>query len=80
MKLPNNEALEVVRYSDSAYEKLTAEIRYLGEPIAQVNQDNGKDSLELELFTEFGDSNFFIKFPLADFLTALNLAKETLSD
>lgn len=80
MKLPNNEKFEVVRFSDSAYEQLTVEIRYLGEPIAQVNQDKGKDALELELFTDFGDQDFILKFPLKDFLMALNLAKESLSD
>lgn len=79
MKLPDNPDIEVVRI-DGDYEKITTEIRYLGEPIAQINQDSGKDALEIELFTELGDPSFVVKFPLKDFLTALDLAKESLLD
>ena len=78
MKLPNNKKFEVLRFSDGNYEKLTAEIRFLGEPIAQINQDKGKDSLELELFADFGDADFILKFPLDDFLQALNYSRATL--
>ena len=78
MKLLTNENIEILTFSDSDYEKLTVEIQYLGEPIAQINQDKGKDALELELFTEFGDPSFILKFPLSDFLTAVKLAEEML--
>lgn len=80
MKLSTNESLEIVRFSDSNYDMLTAEIRYLGEPIAQLNQDKGKENLELELFTEFGDPSFKLKFPLDDFSEALKLAEATLKE
>lgn len=68
----------VVTYSDCNYEMLTVEIRYLGEPIVQLNQNKGKEDLELELFTEFGDPDFKPKFPFADFLEAPRLAESAL--
>ena len=47
MILENNPEIEVIRSSDMAYEKLTVEIYYKGEPIAQINQDKGKMLLNL---------------------------------
>jgi hypothetical protein len=78
MKLDSNPNIEILRSAHEAYECLTVEIYYLGESIAQINQDNGKDSLELELFTGFCDPHFIVKFPLADFLEALKLAQKSL--
>ncbi|MCL6693095.1 hypothetical protein M8R19_30910 [Pseudomonas sp. R3.Fl] len=74
--LESNPDFEVVRYSDSRYENLTAEIRYKGEPVAQVNQDMGVDSLELEVFADLKDS--ILRVPLDGFLESLKLAKELL--
>ncbi len=66
-------------FSDSDYKKLTAEIEYKGEPIAQINQDKGKDLLELEIFTDFcGDEKFEVKVPLSDFIEALRIAGKSL--
>lgn len=79
MKLETNQNIEILKFSDSDYEKLTAEIQYKGEPIAQINQDNGKDLLELEIFTDFCESEKFeVKILLSDFMEALRIAGESL--
>lgn len=78
MKLPENPKLEILRSSDNKYEKLTAEICYSGEPVAQINHDKGKNSLEIEIFNDFGGQEFVLKVPLSDFLKAVDLAKNTL--
>ena len=59
---------------------MTIEIDYRGEEIAQINMDNGLDNLEIEFFTEFVDSKFVSKFPLADLLQAIESAKEALAE
>lgn len=80
MKLKTNQDIEILKFSDSNYEKLTAEIQYKGEPIAQINQDRGKSLLELEIFTDFCEpEKFEVKFPLSDFIEALRIADESLS-
>ncbi|HBS52024.1 MAG TPA: hypothetical protein DEA62_03450 [Coxiellaceae bacterium] len=81
MKLKNNPDVEIMRSSNMVYEKLTIEIYYKGEPIAQINQDQGKNALELELFTEFNlKEEFRIKMPLLDFMDALVLAQKSLTE
>ncbi|TBV01547.1 hypothetical protein DNK08_18890 [Stutzerimonas kirkiae] len=74
MKLESNPDFEIVRFSDSRYEKLTAEIRYKGEPIAQINQDKGTD--ELEIFADLKTAVLIV--PLDEFLESLELAKNAL--
>jgi len=41
IKLERNSDFEIVRFSDSRYGKLIAEIRYMGEPVAQINKIKG---------------------------------------
>ena len=48
MKLESNLDFEILGFSDSRYESLTVEIQYKGEPIAQINLDQGVDRLELK--------------------------------
>ncbi|NTX93371.1 hypothetical protein FCN13_30525 [Pseudomonas sp. UMC631] len=76
MILESNPDFEIVRYSDSRYENLTAEIRYKGEPVAQVSQDMGVDSLQLEVFADL--KNSILRVPLDGFLESLKLARESL--
>jgi hypothetical protein len=78
MKLKNNEEIEILRSSDTRYEKLTSEIWYQDEPVVQINKDKGKDKMEIELFNDFGDEEFIVRMPLNDFLEAIKIAKETL--
>lgn len=68
---------EVVFFSDSRYEKLTAEIAYKGQILCQLNQDKGADAVEIEFFA---DSRLLaqpveMKFPLDDFIDVLNTTK-----
>lgn len=74
IKLESNPDFEIVRFSDSRYEKLTAEVRYKGEPIAQINQDKGID--ELEIFADLKTAILIV--PLDEFLESLELAKNAL--
>ncbi|MFK3774465.1 hypothetical protein [Pseudomonas sp. NPDC089406] len=69
---------EVLHYSDSRYEKLTAEVQYKGQPIAQINQDRGVGNLELEIFADVEDA--VLKVPLSGFLQAIILAKEFIAE
>jgi len=76
MKLDSNPDFEIFGFSDSRYEKLTIEIQYKGESVAQINQDQGVDKLELEVFADFNSS--VLKIPLAGFLESIILAKRSI--
>ena len=73
MKLESDLDFEVLGFSDSRYNKLTAEIQYKGEPIAQINQDKGVDCLEVEVFADLNSA--ILKVPFSGFLEAMILAK-----
>jgi hypothetical protein len=47
MKLEIDKDFELLGYSDCRYKKLTIEVQYKGEPVAQINQDMGVDRLEI---------------------------------
>ncbi|HDQ4523298.1 TPA: hypothetical protein P9F40_005668 [Pseudomonas aeruginosa] len=76
MKLERNPDFEILRSSDVRYEHLTTEVRYKGEPVAQINQDKGKENLELEIFADLKDA--VLRVPLDDFLESLRLARNSL--
>ncbi|GID08551.1 MULTISPECIES: hypothetical protein [Pseudomonas] len=76
MKLDSNPDFEILGFSDSRYEKLTIEIQYKGESVAQINQDQGVDKLELEVFADLNNS--VLKIPLAGFLESMILAKRSI--
>jgi|TARA_R100000935_G_C2757612_1_gene132286 hypothetical protein len=76
MKLDSNPDFEIFGFSDSRYEKLTIEIQYKGESVAQINQDQGVDKLELEVFADLNSS--VLKIPLAGFLESIILAKRSI--
>lgn len=78
MKLDTNENIELLKCSDERYDALTIEIRYLGEPIAQINQDQGQENLIIEVFTNINDLGFAVQMPLADFQKALQIAADAL--
>ncbi|MEL7938896.1 MULTISPECIES: hypothetical protein [Pseudomonas] len=77
MKIEIDKDFEVLGYSDCRYEKLTIEVQYKGEPVAQINQDMGRDKLELEIFVGLGSSS--LKVPLSGFVDALILARDSIS-
>ena len=72
MKLKSNLDFEILEFSDSRYENLTVEIQYKGEPIAQINQDQGVDRLEVEIFADLNSA--ILKIPFSGFLEAMILA------
>ena len=76
MRLERNRDFEILRSSDVRYEHLTTEIKYKGEPIAQINQDKGKEDLELEIFADLKDAT--LRVPLDGFLESLSLARGSL--
>ncbi|WP_431221660.1 hypothetical protein ACQ86O_14205 [Serratia sp. L9] len=71
---------EVVFFSDSRYEELTAEISYKDQILCQLNKDKGIDNIEVEFFA---DARILVeqvamKFPLNEFLAVLEEAKKDL--
>ncbi|MCP1625338.1 hypothetical protein [Pseudomonas nitroreducens] len=76
MRLERNPDFEILRSSDVRYEHLTTEVQYKGEPVAQINQDKGKENLELEIFADLKDS--ILRVPLDDFVASLKLARSSL--
>jgi hypothetical protein len=73
---------EIVFFSDSHYEELTAEITYKGQILCQLNKDKGIDNIEVEFFS---DSRLLaeevaMKLPLDEFLSVLTEAKKALVD
>lgn len=76
MKIESNPDFEILGFSDNRYENLTIEIQYKGESIAQINQDQGVDKLEVEVFADLGSST--LKIPLAGFLESIILAKKSI--
>lgn len=73
MKHGSNLDFEILVFSDSRYESLTVEIQYKGEPIAQINRDQGVDRLEIEVFADLNSA--ILKVPFYGFLEAMILAK-----
>ena len=70
---------EILRFSDTRYEKITVEIQYRGEAILQINKDLGMDKLEIELLSALAQDSFYPKFKLSDFLTVIDEARKILA-
>ncbi|CAI2460206.1 hypothetical protein [Serratia liquefaciens] len=71
---------EVVFFSDSRYEELTAEISYKDQILCQLNKDKGIDNIEVEFFADARilAEQVAMKFPLNEFLAVLEEAKQDL--
>ena len=80
MAIKLDSGFEILRFSDLNYEKMTVELQYCGEQIAQINMDNGFENLEIEIFTEFVRPDFNPKFGLDAFVEAINESKKILRD
>ncbi|HET6893717.1 MAG TPA: hypothetical protein VFH31_21650 [Pyrinomonadaceae bacterium] len=78
MKLKSNENFEMLRFSDNRFEKITIEIQYKGEPVAQINQDKGKGNLEVEIMSDVNGLNQSL--PLSAFIDSLIFARSLLID
>lgn len=78
MKLEINQDFEILGFSDSRYEKLTVEIKYKGEPIAQINQDQRVERLDVEVFAELNSA--ILKVPFRGFVEALILSESFIAE
>ncbi|BAY82088.1 hypothetical protein NIES267_15660 [Calothrix parasitica NIES-267] len=61
---------------------MTVEIQYQGQQVAQINKEKGVDNMEIEIYSQYVYPDFIseLKFPLKDFLEALNIMSQALSD
>lgn len=66
-------------FSDSEYEDLTIEISFDGQILCQINQDKGKNNLEIEFFHQYylEKKEHKFKFLLKDFMSVID---EAISD
>lgn len=63
--------------SDLDYEEMVADICYLGTTVAIVTQEKGVNKMEIEIYRPH-DEQIPLKFPLDDFIEAIQLAKKKL--
>lgn len=70
--------LELFFSSPMEYEELTLEVQLDRERIIEINQDNGLDHLEVELFGTDQAHGFIAKMPLDDLIDILIEARNTL--
>ncbi|HGB0711007.1 TPA: hypothetical protein ACIT4J_004416 [Salmonella enterica subsp. enterica serovar Typhimurium] len=70
--------LELFFSSPMEYEKLTLEVQLDRERIIEINQENGIEHLEAELFGTDESYGFVAKIPLDDLINILIEARETL--
>lgn len=78
MPLKLTSGFEIAKFSDLNYEEMTVEIRYLGDPVAQLNKDQGNDLIAIEIPTRFSPEGKMFIFPLDQFINAICEAKELL--
>ncbi|MEI2430072.1 hypothetical protein V2J17_07440 [Lysobacter yananisis] len=71
---------EVAPFSDLDYDGMTVEIRYQGNPVAQLNKDNGLDGGELVIPSRFSTAETPLALPLDAFLEALTAARSLISE
>lgn len=78
MSINLDSGFEIIRFSDVNYNEITVEVQYKGEQIAQLNKDQGVQSIEIELLVDCIDPSLSPKFLLKDFLAALEEAQKLL--
>ena len=71
-----SERFTVDFYNSEQYEKLFAEVSYGGQPLCQINQDQGLNNLGVEFFYKqrVSDNQPQLKFPLEELLSAIEVA------
>ncbi len=61
------------------FDYLLVEIRYLDTVICEINKEKGLENLEVEMLcNDVLYNDIVIKYPFADFLNSLNIAREML--
>lgn len=71
---------EVVPFSDLDHDGMTVEIRYHGNPIAQLTKGNDLESCELIIPSRFSPADASFTLPLEAFLDALSAAKTLIAE
>jgi hypothetical protein len=66
---------EILRFSDVNYDGMTTEVCLGQEPIIQLNMDKGAQHIEIHLLNP---PNVEQRFPLSDFLDAIDIARRHL--
>lgn len=61
---------------------MTVEIQYKGQQVAQMNKEKGVEQMEIDIYSQYVHPDFLseLKFPLNDFLEAVDKAREALRD
>lgn len=82
MAINLDSGFEILYLSDLKYNEMTVEIQYKGQQVAQINKDRGVDQMEIDIYSEYVIPDFIseLKFPLSDFLEAINIASKALRD
>ncbi|MFB8798291.1 MAG: hypothetical protein U7126_29615 [Microcoleus sp.] len=82
MAINLDSGFEILYLSDIKYDEMTVEIQYKGQQVAQINKDKGVDRMEIDIYSEYVTPDFVseLKFPLSDFLEAINVASKALKD
>lgn len=82
MPINLDSGFEIIYFSDLNYEEMTVEIKYKGQQVAQINKDKGVEQMEIDIYSQYVKPGFIseLKFPLSDFLEALDKARAALRD
>lgn len=80
MRIKLETGFEVLSFFPIEYEGMLAEIQYQGEIIAQINEDRGEGLFEIDIFMDPVQKGFIAKFPLSNFLVAVDEATKLLKD
>ncbi|AFY54500.1 hypothetical protein Riv7116_1961 [Rivularia sp. PCC 7116] len=82
MAIKLNSGFEILYFSDLSYQGMTVEIKYKGQQVAQINKDKGVEQMEIEIYSQYVHPDYLseLKFPLNDFLEAVDKAREALGD
>jgi hypothetical protein len=77
LKKDMNEKFTIEICSDLDYEEMVADVSYENRTIAMITQENGIDSMEIEIFPPEKEIKSW-KLPLDDFINIVFFAKKCL--
>ncbi|MEM9927437.1 MAG: hypothetical protein AAF915_27485 [Cyanobacteria bacterium P01_D01_bin.50] len=82
MPINLDSGFEILYFSDLNYEAMTVEIQYKGQQVAQINKDKGVEQMEIDIYSQYVHTDFVseLKFPLRDFVEALDKASAVIRD
>ncbi len=82
MAINLDSGFNILYFSDLKYNEMTIEIQYKGQQIAQINKDRGVDQMKIDIYSQYVTPDFLseLKFPIKDFLEAINVGMAALRD